>query len=95
MYVYYCLIYLQQHADFCEDTLAVYAILYGNRQKLNLLHHRTNALIMVEDEDVQIVLTSCDRTSLQTARGFLAHVTYLGNCCKCCTCHTLLKLELH
>ena len=69
---------LQEIGDFCDDTLSVYVIQGGKEHLINSLHHDNNVLIMVENEHIQIVFTSCVRTYLQTAHGFLAQVTYQG-----------------
>ena len=68
----------QAHGDYCDDTLHVYAIRSGFKHQLNSLQNKINALIMVEDEHLQLLLTSCDRISLQTAHGFQGHVFYHG-----------------
>ena len=69
---------LQSLGDFCDDTLIIYELKDGVRHQLNSLHQRKSALIMVADEHLQIVLSSCDRLFLQTAVGFLAHITFQG-----------------
>lgn len=56
----------------------VYAIRDGKQHKLNTLAHKNNILIMVNDTHLLINLVSYSRTSLQTATGFTADITFQG-----------------
>ena len=76
--MYFIFSYLQEIDDLCDDTLSIFAIRDGQKYQLNSLRHNNNALIMVEDVHIEMVFTSCERTHLQTARGFIAQVTYQG-----------------
>ena len=72
---------MQEGGDFCDDTLSVFAMDNDIKHHLNTLQHEENVLIMFQQSDVllQLIFTSCDRTAVQSARGFLGYITYNGN----------------